>query len=74
MSYLDIAHDLSRLEEMTDTPKIKKLINEIRFDALSNDDVDWKEYFHRLIEVVDGLLYEEYEEGYQRGRLYPAYE
>ena len=74
MGYLDIAHDLSRMEEMTDTPKIKKLLSEIRYDALTNDDVDWKEYFHRLIEVVDGLLYEEYLDGYEKGKQYPSYE
>ena len=74
MDYLDIAYDISRLEELTSTPKIRKLISEIRFAALSNDEVDWKEYFHRLVEAVDELVYEEHREGYERGRMYPKYE
>ena len=63
-NYLDIAYELNKLEQMGDTYMSKKLIEEIRFEALSDNEIDWKEYFFRLAELVESLLVERYNDGY----------
>lgn len=64
MNYLDYAYELNKLEQLSDTYLSKQLINEIRFSALSDDDVNWKEYFFRLADLIEPLLEERYNDGW----------
>lgn len=63
MNYLDIAYELNKLEQLSDTYEVKRIINEIQLKLMA-DDVNWNECFMRLVAVTETIAKESYAEGW----------
>ncbi|MCM3387215.1 hypothetical protein M3649_03600 [Ureibacillus chungkukjangi] len=62
-NYLDIAYELNKLEELSDTYEIQRIINQIQLKVMS-DDVNWNECFIKMVEVAESIAKESYVKGW----------
>ncbi|RKJ28897.1 hypothetical protein D7X33_42535 [Butyricicoccus sp. 1XD8-22] len=65
MVYLDYAFELNKLEGNCDSTEVKRLINQVRYDLLSNSEIDWKHYLFNLLNTIDEISQNSYNEGYK---------